>query len=144
MWELLLRRFAFLLLALALILLVLIRMPSPPHPILLSNPGGDLLTTLAEVPFCPFFSPTSTKTTFQQKYFKVAMLPPPVQPDPSCKPPPSSRLIHYIQALRVTPYLIFVTNFTNEICGEKFVVWRNFNFNCMTDVEKSEISPHVE
>ena len=42
------------------------------------------------------------------------------------------------------PYLIFVTNITNEICGEKFVMWRIFRFFCMTNVEKSEISPHVE
>ena len=42
------------------------------------------------------------------------------------------------------PYLIFVTYITYEICGEKFVMWRNFRFICMTDVEISEISPHVE
>ena len=37
-------------------------------------------------------------------------------------------------------YLIFVTNITNEICGEKFVMWINLGFICMTDVKKSEIS----
>ena len=42
------------------------------------------------------------------------------------------------------PYLIFVTSFTSEICGEKFVMLRNFRFICMTDVEKSEISTLVE
>ena len=41
-------------------------------------------------------------------------------------------------------YLIFVTNITNEICGDKFVMWRNFRFICTTDVEKSDISSHVE
>ena len=43
-----------------------------------------------------------------------------------------------------TTYLIFVTFLTYGICGEKFVMWRNFRFLCTTDVEKSEISPHVE
>ena len=41
-------------------------------------------------------------------------------------------------------YLIFVTFLTYGICGEKFVMWRNFRFLCTTDVEKSEISPYVE
>ena len=45
---------------------------------------------------------------------------------------------------RKIPYLIFVANITNEICGEKFVMWRNFVFICMTDVEKSEISLHTK
>ena len=30
------------------------------------------------------------------------------------------------------------------IGGEKLVMWRNFRFQYMTDVEKSEISPRVE
>ena len=30
------------------------------------------------------------------------------------------------------------------IGGEKSVMWRNFRFQCMTDVEKFEISPHAE
>ena len=41
------------------------------------------------------------------------------------------------------PYLIFVTYITYEICGEKFVIWRNFRFLFVINVEKSEISPHV-
>ena len=62
-------------------------------------------------------------------------------------------------------YLMYVTNITNGICGDKFVVWsfrfvymtnkdkskRNFRFLHMTDVEKCihichvktfQISPH--
>ena len=42
------RRFLLLVLALPALLL-LIRIRHPFRPILLSNPGGDLLTTLAEV-----------------------------------------------------------------------------------------------
>ena len=34
-------------------------------------------------------------------------------------------------------YLIFVTNITNEICGEKSVMWKNSRFLYMTNVEKS-------
>ena len=44
----------------------------------------------------------------------------------------------------ITEDLIFVTNITNYICGEKFVMWRNFSFPCMTIVGKLKISPHVE
>ena len=40
--------------------------------------------------------------------------------------------------------LIFVTNITNNISGEKCVMWRNFSFPCMTIVGKLKISPHVE
>ena len=40
--------------------------------------------------------------------------------------------------------LIFVTNITNIISGEKNVMWRNFSFPCMTIVGKLKISPHVE
>ena len=40
--------------------------------------------------------------------------------------------------------LIFVTNITNYIRGEKVVIWRNFNFQCMTIVGNLKISPHVE
>ena len=39
--------------------------------------------------------------------------------------------------------LIFVTNTTN-ISGEKFVMWRNFRFLNMIEMEKSEVSPHME
>ena len=41
-------------------------------------------------------------------------------------------------------YLIFVANISNEMCGEKFVMWRNFRFLCVKNVEKSEIYSHVE
>ena len=40
-------------------------------------------------------------------------------------------------------YLIFVTSITSQTCGEKSVMWRNFRFLCVTNVEISEISPHV-
>ena len=40
--------------------------------------------------------------------------------------------------------LIFVTNITNIISGEKIVKWINFSFPCMTIVGKLKISPHVE
>ena len=42
------------------------------------------------------------------------------------------------------PDLIFVTNITNIISGEKIVMWRNFSFPRMTIVGKLKISPHVE
>ena len=29
------------------------------------------------------------------------------------------------------------------LCGEKSVMWRNFRFLCVTNVEKSEISPYL-
>jgi len=44
----------------------------------------------------------------------------------------------------VCSYLLFVANITNESCGEKFVMWRNFRILCVINVEKSKISPHVE
>ena len=40
--------------------------------------------------------------------------------------------------------LIFVTNISKIISGEKIVKWRNFSFSCMTIVGKLKISPHVE
>ena len=42
-----------------------------------------------------------------------------------------------------TIYLIFITN-TNNISVEKFVLWRYFRFLNVTDMEKSEVSPHME
>ena len=42
-----------------------------------------------------------------------------------------------------TTYLIFVT-YTTNISEEKFVMWRNFRFLNVTDVDKSEVSPHAE
>ena len=42
------------------------------------------------------------------------------------------------------PELIFVTNITNYISGEKIAMWRNFSFPCMTIVGKLKISPPVE
>ena len=41
-------------------------------------------------------------------------------------------------------YLIFVTGTTGRTRGEKSVMWRNFKFLYLTDVEITEISPHVE
>ena len=40
--------------------------------------------------------------------------------------------------------LIYVTNITNIISGEKIVMWRNFSFLCMTIFGKLKISPHVK
>ena len=40
--------------------------------------------------------------------------------------------------------LIFVTNITNYIRGEKIVLWRNFSFPCMTIVGNLNLFPHVE
>ena len=40
-------------------------------------------------------------------------------------------------------YLIFVTGTTGGTCREKSVMWRNFRFFNMTDVEKYKISPHL-
>ena len=40
--------------------------------------------------------------------------------------------------------LIFVTNITNYIRGEKIVTWSNFSSPGMTIVGKLKISPHVE
>ena len=52
----------------------------------------------------------------------------------------------FICATRVLfyTYLIFVTDLTDISVEKKFVMWRNFRFLCMTDVEKSKFSPHVE
>ena len=41
-------------------------------------------------------------------------------------------------------YLIFVTGTTGRTRGEKSVMWRNFKFLYLADVEITEISPHVE
>ena len=40
--------------------------------------------------------------------------------------------------INTCPYLIFVTNFTCETCGEKSAMWRNFRFLYMANGEKSE------
>ena len=40
--------------------------------------------------------------------------------------------------------LIFVTNITNIISGEKIVMGRNFSFLSSTIVGKLKISPHVK
>ena len=50
----------------------------------------------------------------------------------SLSPPPSP------------PYLIFVTDTRTASVEKKSVMWRNFKFLYMTDVEKSKISPHVD
>jgi len=41
-------------------------------------------------------------------------------------------------------YLIFVTDPMDISVEKKLVMWRNFRFLHMTDVEKSKLSPHVE
>ena len=48
------------------------------------------------------------------------------------------------QILQSSAYLIFVTGTTGGALGEISVMWRNFKFLYMTDVEKSKISPHVD
>ena len=40
--------------------------------------------------------------------------------------------------INTCPYLIFVTNFTCETCGEKSAMWRNFRFLYMANGEKSD------
>ena len=44
----------------------------------------------------------------------------------------------------LNPYLIFVTKFTCETCGEKYVMWRNFRFLYMANVENCKILTIVE
>ena len=51
-------------------------------------------------------------------------------------------MIHPFSKARA--YLIFVTSTTSGACGEKSVMWRNFKFLYITDVEKSKIHPHVD
>ena len=41
------------------------------------------------------------------------------------KPGPGARLDYFVKLS--PPELIFVTNITNCICGEKIVMWRNFD-----------------
>ena len=75
----------------------------------------------------------------------------------NCQPSPNRILLEadnflvlnlgtWVEAREVTcvAYLIFVTDPTDISVEKKFVMWRNFRFLYMTDVEKSEISPHVE
>ena len=38
--------------------------------------------------------------------------------------------------------LIFVTNNTYIISGDKIVMWRNVSFPCVTIVEKFQLSPY--
>ena len=42
------------------------------------------------------------------------------------------------------PLLIPDICYQYHLWGKQLVMWRNFRFQYMTDVEKSEISPHVE
>ena len=95
----------------------------------------------------------------------VASAPPPTAP-PIAPPPAAagerSRVIvfvrggnhhhHHSPVSRETSFqletcvesdLIYVTNITNYIRGEKIVRYRNFSFPCMTIVGKLKISPHV-
>ena len=46
----------------------------------------------------------------------------------------------------MVPYYIphICHQYHQYICAEKLVMWRNFRFLYMIDVEKSEVSPHVE
>ena len=53
-------------------------------------------------------------------------------------------LTQQLPAGKLSAKLIFVTNITNYIPGEKIVMRRNFSFPCMTLVGKLKISPHVE
>ena len=47
-------------------------------------------------------------------------------------------------ASRAGTYLIFVTGPRARPVEKKSVMWRNFKFLYMTDVEKSKIHPHVD
>ena len=58
-----------------------------------------------------------------------------------CAGPPTtqwSNVKHCTNCETALTYLIFVTKFTCETCGEKFVMWRNFWFLYTTNGEKSE------
>ena len=46
--------------------------------------------------------------------------------------------------VRSSTYLIFVTDSRTVSVEKKSVMWRNFKFLYMTDVEKSKIHPHVD
>ena len=52
--------------------------------------------------------------------------------------------LHCWRPWKLRTDLIFVTNITNIISGEKIAMWRKFSFPCMTVVGKLKISPHVE
>ena len=53
-------------------------------------------------------------------------------------------LLYWHFRRRAESYLIFVTDTRTVSVEKKSVMWRNFKFLYMTDVEKSEISPHVD
>ena len=53
-------------------------------------------------------------------------------------------IVAAIQKYWFTPYLIFVTDTRTVSVEKKSVMWRNFIFLYMTDVEKSKIHPHVD
>ena len=42
------------------------------------------------------------------------------------------------------PHICHICQYHQYICGEKSVMWRNFRFLNVTNVEKSEVSPQVE
>ena len=48
----------------------------------------------------------------------------------------------WVDLVLITPHICHLDHL--YIGGEKSVMWRNFRFQCMTDVEKFEISPHAE
>ena len=53
------------------------------------------------------------------------------------------KLHSFLNYYKITStYLIFVTNPTNISVEKKIIMWRNFRFLCMTNVEISEIFPH--
>ena len=53
-------------------------------------------------------------------------------------------IVAAIQKYWFTPYLIFVTDTRTVSVEKKSVMWRNFKFLYMTDVEKSKILPQVD
>ena len=63
--------------------------------------------------------------------------------DADCRKFLYNQLGRVLLAGGIWAYLIFVTNPTNISVEKKIVMWRNFRFLCMTNVEISEISPHV-
>ena len=70
--------------------------------------------------------------------------------NPWCSNPPHNvgtlSWISPISILDLNPRseVIFVTDITVYICGEKIVMWRNFSFPCMTIVGKLKFFPQAE
>ena len=75
---------------------------------------------------------------FAQKYWNICSDPSVGGREPGYAKPKALGL-----ASPTVAYLIFVTYPTNIFVEKKFVMWRNFRFLCITNMEKSDISPHL-